>query len=98
MNDTNKSTPTTAAGCPVTDIQDTIPVGPRGPVLMQGVRLFEKWARFDRERAPERVVHAKGVAIEPSEVEWAAGASDRDRCGRSKHARQTIIQQYLLSP
>lgn len=35
-------------------------VGPRGPLLLQDVAFLEEMAHFDRERIPERVVHAKG--------------------------------------
>ncbi|MBE9567520.1 MAG: catalase [Proteobacteria bacterium] len=56
-----KTIMTTAAGCPVADNQNSITAGPRGPVLMQDVHLFEKLAQFNRERVPERVVHAKGA-------------------------------------
>ena len=51
---------TTAAGNPVGDNQNTKTVGPRGPVLMEDFHLIEKMAHFNRERIPERVVHAKG--------------------------------------
>ena len=40
--------------------QHSMTAGPRGPVLMQDVHLIEKMAHFNRERIPERVVHAKG--------------------------------------
>lgn len=56
-----KSTLTTSAGCPVSDNQNSITAGARGPVLMQDVHLFEKLANFNRERVPERIVHAKGT-------------------------------------
>lgn len=52
---------TTAAGAPVPDNQNSITAGPRGPVLMTDHVLFEKMAHFNRERNPERVVHAKGA-------------------------------------
>src|SRR4030067_804629 len=48
-------------GVPVTDNQNSLSVGERGPVLLQDVHLIEKLAHFDRERIPERVVHAKGA-------------------------------------
>jgi catalase len=51
---------TTAAGAPVVDNQNSQTAGPGGPVLLQDHHLIEKLARFDRERIPERVVHAKG--------------------------------------
>jgi len=52
---------TTAAGIPVSDNQNSLTAGPRGPVLMQDFHLIEKMAHFNRERIPERVVHAKGA-------------------------------------
>ncbi|MHB0979526.1 MAG: catalase [Thermoleophilia bacterium] len=52
---------TTGFGRPVDDDQNSITAGPRGPVLMQDVHLLEKLGHFDRERIPERVVHAKGA-------------------------------------
>lgn len=51
---------TTESGAPVVDNQNSQTAGPRGPVLLQDHHLIEKLARFDRERIPERVVHAKG--------------------------------------
>lgn len=36
--------------------------GPRGPILLTDIHLIDKIAKFDRERIPERVVHAKGAA------------------------------------
>ncbi len=51
---------TTAAGIPVADNQNALTAGPRGPLLAQDWQLLEKHAHFNRERIPERVVHAKG--------------------------------------
>lgn len=51
---------TTEAGRPVGDNQNSLTVGPRGPVVFEDFLLFEKMAHFNRERIPERVVHAKG--------------------------------------
>jgi len=51
---------TTASGAPVADNQNSLTVGQRGPVLLQDVHLIEKLQHFNRERIPERVVHAKG--------------------------------------
>lgn len=51
---------TTASGRPVGDNQNSLTVGPRGPVVFEDFQLFEKMAHFNRERIPERVVHAKG--------------------------------------
>lgn len=59
MSDRKKLT--TATGTPVSDNQNSITAGSRGPTLLQDVHLIEKLAHFDRERIPERVVHAKGA-------------------------------------
>ena len=56
----NKNIMTTDAGRPVGDNQNSLTVGPRGPVVFEDFLLFEKMAHFNRERIPERVVHAKG--------------------------------------
>ena len=58
--DPNAPTLTTAFGRPVADNQNSETAGDRGPVLMQDVWLVEKMHHFNRERVPERVVHAKG--------------------------------------
>ena len=51
---------TTTAGAPIPDNQNSLSAGPRGPVLIQDYQLLEKLAHQNRERIPERVVHAKG--------------------------------------
>ena len=61
MKKTKKNLLTTASGSPVENDQNTITSGKRGPALMQDVHLMEKLAHFNRERIPERVVHAKGA-------------------------------------
>jgi catalase len=61
-SNTQRPTLTTAAGIPVGDNQNSLTAGPRGPLLVQDWQLFEKHAHFNRERIPERVVHAKGSA------------------------------------
>merc|ERR1719419_875183 len=52
---------TTGHGAPVGDKLNSLSVGPRGPLLLQDHVLIEELAHFDRERIPERVVHAKGA-------------------------------------
>ena len=52
---------TTAAGIPVADNQNSMTAGERGPTLLQDHHLLEKLAHFNRERIPERVVHAKAA-------------------------------------
>lgn len=53
---------TTDQGIPVSDNQNSLKVGPRGPVLLEDFVLREKITHFDHERIPERVVHARGSA------------------------------------
>src|ERR1700743_1941540 len=53
---------TTSSGAPVADNQNSLTAGPFGPVLMQDFHLLEKLAHQNRERIPERTVHAKGSA------------------------------------
>src|SRR3979411_3397855 len=53
---------TTTSGMPIADNQNSLTAGPRGPVLMQDFYLLEKLAHQNRERIPERTVHAKGSA------------------------------------
>lgn len=50
----------TASGNPIADNQNSITAGVRGPVLLQDYQLLEKLAFQNRERIPERTVHAKG--------------------------------------
>jgi catalase len=57
----DKKSLTTSFGAPVDDDQNTLTAGSPGPALLQDIHLVEKLAHFDRERIPERVVHAKGA-------------------------------------
>ena len=56
-----KKTLTTSSGNPIDNNQNSMTAGPRGPILLQDFTLIDKLAHFDRERIPERVVHAKGA-------------------------------------
>ena len=56
----SRPTLTTTAGAPIPDNQNSLSAGPRGPLLLQDYQLLEKLAHQNRERVPERVVHAKG--------------------------------------
>ncbi|WBV44722.1 catalase [Pseudoroseomonas cervicalis] len=60
MSETQRPILTTTAGAPVPDNQNSLSAGPRGPLLLQDYQLIEKLAHQNRERIPERVVHAKG--------------------------------------
>ena len=53
---------TTAQGGPVSDDQNSLKIGPRGPTLIEDFHFREKIFHFDHERIPERVVHARGYA------------------------------------
>ncbi|KAL2057745.1 hypothetical protein ABVK25_002129 [Lepraria finkii] len=57
----DKPTYTTSNGCPVQDPESSQRVGQNGPLLLQDFHLIDLLAHFDRERIPERVVHAKGA-------------------------------------
>jgi catalase len=57
----NSNTLTTRQGHPVTDNQNMRTVGNRGPATMENYQFIEKITHFDRERIPERVVHARGA-------------------------------------
>uniref|UniRef100_A0A1B6CNA5 Catalase n=2 Tax=Clastoptera arizonana TaxID=38151 RepID=A0A1B6CNA5_9HEMI len=52
---------TTGSGNPVDDKINSLTAGPRGPILLQDFTLIDELSHFDRERIPERVVHAKGA-------------------------------------
>jgi catalase len=52
---------TTRQGHPVPDNQNQRTVGERGPATLENYHFLEKMSHFDRERIPERVVHARGT-------------------------------------
>jgi catalase len=62
MENKKKQNPklTTASGKPYVENENSMSIGARGPLLLQDFILHEKMAHFNRERIPERVVHAKG--------------------------------------
>jgi catalase len=60
MNDKQPPATTTDAGIPAPSDEYSLSVGPGGPLLLQDHYLIQKMAQFNRERVPERVVHAKG--------------------------------------
>lgn len=57
----SQRTLTTGQGHPVTDNQNVRTVGNRGPITLENYHFLEKITHFDRERIPERVVHARGA-------------------------------------
>ncbi|AZQ73291.1 MULTISPECIES: catalase [Streptomyces] len=62
MSDSAQNTPYTTnnVGIPVESDEHSLTIGDTGPILLQDHYLIEKMAQFNRERVPERVVHAKG--------------------------------------
>ena len=60
-NGKQRKTLTTRQGHPVYDNQNQRTVGPRGPATLENYHFLEKMSHFDRERIPERVVHARGA-------------------------------------
>jgi catalase len=60
QNEQQRPITTTDAGIPVSSDEYSVTVGRDGPTLLQDSYLIEKMAQFNRERVPERVVHAKG--------------------------------------
>ncbi|MGU7843768.1 catalase [Burkholderia sp. AW33-5] len=61
LNTAGASTMTRDNGAPIGDNQNSQTAGSNGPVLLQDTNLIQKLQRFDRERIPERVVHARGT-------------------------------------
>jgi catalase len=60
MDKSGRKRLTTSSGNPIDDNQHSMTAGPKGPILLQDFTLIDKLSHFDRERIPERVVHAKG--------------------------------------
>ncbi|HLZ07390.1 MAG TPA: catalase [Chloroflexota bacterium] len=60
MGDDRPPVTTTDAGIPAGSDEFSLSAGPDGPLLLQDHYLIQKMAQFNRERVPERVVHAKG--------------------------------------
>src|ERR1700760_1213702 len=52
---------TNSSGVPIASDEHSLTVGPNGPTLLQDTYVVQKMQHFNRERTPERVVHAKGT-------------------------------------
>ena len=59
-NSTNPATLVTSNGAPASSLTASATVGPNGPIVLEDFAFVDHMAHFDRERIPERVVHAKG--------------------------------------
>lgn len=84
-----KPTLTTSAGAPVADNQNSITAGPRGPLLLQDYQLIEKLTHQNRERIPERPVHAKG---------WGAHGTLTITGDISKYTKAKVLQKGAKTP
>ncbi len=90
-----------AQGHPVEDNQNLRTVGNRGPTTMENYQFLEKITHFDRERIPERVVHARGAgrmgSLKPM-AWWAMSRSPSTRAPRSLPARGSRRRSLCDSP
>ena len=75
---------TTAQGGPVSDDQNSLKIGPRGPTLLEDFHFREKMFHFDHERIPERVVHARG---------YGAHGFFENYKSQSKYTRADLFQR-----
>jgi catalase len=80
---------TTTAGAPVASNQNSLSAGPRGPLLLEDYKLLEKLAAQNRERIPERVVHAKG---------WGAFGTLKIEHDISKYTIAKVLQPGTETP
>jgi catalase len=80
---------TTNQGVPVSDDQNMLRVGARGPALLEDFHFLEKMTHFDHERIPERIVHARGSA---------AHGTFRAYKGASKYTRAAFLQDGAETP
>src|SRR6202166_4387603 len=62
MTDEERPHTTFDSGQPATSDKFSLTIGPSGPILLQDAYVVQKMQQFNRERVPERVVHAKGGA------------------------------------
>lgn len=104
MTDKTDNPTTTNAGIRVESDEYSLTVGRDGPILLQDHYLLEKMAQFNRERVPERVVHAKGGGAF-GEFEVTADVSDytcaavfQPGCKTEVLARFSTVAGELGSP
>ena len=90
------ATLTTAAGAPVADNQNSLTAGARGPVLLEDVHLIEKLQHFNRERIPERVVHAKDRVPTARSRSRTTSRGTRRRSSFASIGKQTASIPALL--
>jgi catalase len=85
---------TTQQGTPVSDDQNSLKVGPRGPTTLEDFRLREKIFYFDHERISERVVHARGYGAHGyfENYEWHADVTSADLFQRSGEKTPAFVR------
>ena len=86
---TDRPIMTTSAGAPIPDNQNSLSAGERGPLLMQDYQLIEKLSHQNRERIPERAVHAKG---------WGAYGTLTITGDISKYTKAKALQPGAKTP
>lgn len=86
---TDTRTLTTRQGHPVYDNQNIRTVGSRGPATLENYQFLEKMSHFDRERIPERVVHARGTGAYGYFESYGMVGNDHI----SKYTRAKLFQQ-----
>ncbi|MCF6776259.1 catalase [Thiotrichales bacterium 19X7-9] len=86
---TDKLKLTTTAGNPIADNQNSLTSGERGPISIQDYQLIEKLAHQNRERIPERVVHAKG---------WGAYGTLKITADISQYTKAKVLQMGAQTP
>lgn len=89
----DKPTLTTRQGHPVSDNQSLRSVGERGPATLENYQFIEKITHFDRERIPERVVHARGTSAHGYfEAHGTIGDEPASKYTRAKVLTQTGVR------
>ncbi|OEI83602.1 catalase [Brucella sp. BO3] len=86
---TDRPIMTTSAGAPISDNQNSLTAGERGPILMQDYQLIEKLSHQNRERIPERAVHAKG---------WGAYGTLTITGDISRYTKAKVLQPGAQTP
>lgn len=86
---TDRPIMTTSAGAPIPDNQNSLTAGERGPILMQDYQLIEKLSHQNRERIPERAVHAKG---------WGAYGTLTITGDISRYTKAKVLQPGAQTP
>ncbi len=90
---------TTRQGHPVSDNQSLRSVGERGPATLENYQFIEKITHFDRERIPERVVHARGTGAHGwFEAYGTIGDEPATKYTKAKVLNETGVQTPCVRP